>query len=1340
MRKPGDPVAEVGKEDELPAAAGATQGNAPTFQARSPGPFPLSPEQEGIWYLEEAASGTSAYNVTGVLSLPADVAADAVGAALEQLAARHESLRTVFETHDGRPEQRVRPTPAVDFAVLPTAADREQALDQLSLSGMEVFRLAAGPLLRARLIRAGISANVDGPREQLLGLTVHHLICDDWSWNLIAAELEILIAAAASGEPDRRAEPSFRYSDYVAGRQREEDPARIASAVDFWRDQLGTPPPVLDLPILRTRPPVQTHRGAVRRYTLPQAATRRLAEFCQRYGVTTDMTVLTAFGTVMSNAAYQDQVVIGTERAGRDRPEFEHVVGLFARTHAFRLDFSGTPSFADAVQRVKDLLLSARPHQHISFAGLANAVQDEHDPSRTPVFQVMVRTPPAEPLGTRRLLLRAVDLIDPARERQQPVKFDLTLVAREVDGTLAAELEYDASLFEPGEVDAMGLRLIELLAEGTQTPDRPAALLASSPAHPFASPLPASDQPRVSVEFTRWATGTPRNQAVRLPGGHVSYEKLARTVGAIAEALPVRGIVALVGGKHLSSVATLMAGIFAGSVVVPIDEKLPAARQREMATLAGATVVFHAGPGETPAWAGELGLPVRRVTGQEDTPSPSVSARQAPPPEAPAYIFFTSGTAGAPKAVRGDHRGLDHFAAWERSEFSIAPGDRVAQLTTLSFDAVLRDIFVPLSAGATVCLPPPNVTDDVLRLLEWMAAEKVTVVHTTPSILGSWLSLGREARGIDLSRLRLVCLAGEQLTGALVRRFRAVFPDCPAEMVNFYGPTETTMIKTFFRIPGAVSTGVQPIGQPLPGTQLALLGVGGRLCGPGERGEIVIRTPYRAQYLVPEPGDGFRPNPHTGRDDDVLYYTGDLGVQTPDGGIVLTGRRDGLIKVHGIRIHPAEVTTAVVDHPDVAAAHVEALRGDGQTTLAAFVVRRPGADLTADALRSYLTERLGAKAPSRVLFLDRFPLLPNGKINRHALISLGEQESSASGCIEPSTETEAALMRIWKATLQRERLSVDDDFFTVGGHSLLATILLMRIRKELGAELSLRNLLEAPRIDHLAQAIDRMNSTSQEAQATALVTLRPGDRDKEPCFIIHPISGDITCYRTLASKVQTDRAIYAYPAPGLQSGSGYGDLREMAAAYLHEIRTVQPHGPYRFAGWSFGGLIAFEIARQLIFDDEKVVSLILLDTCAPGSRAYEEFGASREERSQAFARDLRYMSDPLEDEEIELLLEPVKENESERITDLRRRFEVFCANSGAVARYRGRRSYLPGTHVVLVRAGAQERPEGMSPALDWEQLLDQPPECVQIPGADHYSLLTPPVVDKVAAMISNWLR
>lgn len=316
MRKPDGPVVEFGgKEDELPAALGAPRGNAPTFQGRSQGPFPLSPEQEQIWYLEQASPADSAYNMTGVLSLPADVSADAIGAALEQLTARHESLRTVFEAHDGRPEQRVRPTPAVDFAVLPTAADREQALDQLSPSSMEVFQLAAGPLLRARLIRAGVSANPHGPREQHLGLTVHHLVCDGWSWNLIAAELEVLIAAAASGQPVSRAEPSFRYSDYVAWRQREEDPVRIASAVDYWRDQLGTPPPVLDLPVRRTRQPIETHRGAVRRYTLPQPATRRLAEFCQRYDVTTYMTVLAAFGTVISNAAYQDQVVIGTENA-----------------------------------------------------------------------------------------------------------------------------------------------------------------------------------------------------------------------------------------------------------------------------------------------------------------------------------------------------------------------------------------------------------------------------------------------------------------------------------------------------------------------------------------------------------------------------------------------------------------------------------------------------------------------------------------------------------------------------------------------------------------------------------------------------------------------------------------------------------------------------------------------------------------------------------------------------------------------------------------------------------------------------------------------------------------
>lgn len=1317
--------------------SGAAPDDAPVLPGQAVGSFPLSPEQAGIWYLEQLTPSASAYNMTGVLSLPADITAGVVRVALERLVARHESLRTVFEERDGQPEQRVLPTAAADLTVLPAAADYERALDQLAASAMEPFRLDEGPLLRGALIATGGAAGGDGPGKQLLGLTMHHLVCDGWSWNLMVADLDILIAAAAAGQPDTLPAPAVRYADYVTWRLRQVETGRLAQAMEFWRDQLGAPPPVLDIPAVRTRPPVQTHRGAVRRYVVPPEVTARLAGFCQRYGVTTYMTVLTAFGLVLANAADDDQVVIGTDSSGRDRPEFEDVVGFFVRTHALRLDFSGTPSFTDAVLRVKDLMLDAHPHQHVPFVALVEAVQAEHDPSRTPVFQVMLRMPPRELGGPRRLLrpARETDRL----EREQPVKFDLTLVVRESDGMLTADLEYNTDLFEPAAADAMGHRFVTLLAEGTRFADRPAALLGAVSPHPFAASLPVAEQPRAGVEFLRRAALTPLDVAVRQEGSHTTYEEFALLATAIARELSDRDVVALVGGKHLQSFAGLMAAILAGAVVVPIDEKLSAARQRQMAVLSDATVVLCAGA-EEPAWGGELGLPVRRVTSQPAAGAAMDWAGPLPPPCSPAFIFFTSGTTGTPKAVRGYHRGLDHFAAWERAEFHVGPGDRVAQLTTFSFDAVLRDIFVPLSAGATVCLPPPDAAADVVRLLEWIAADAVTIIHTTPSVLGSWLTLDQEIRGADLSRLRLICLAGEPLTSELIARFRSVFPECPAEIVNFYGPTETTMIKTFFRVPrqASVARGAQPIGQPLPGTQVAVIGSDGRVREPGERGEIVIRTPYRAEYLVPERGDGFRQNPGTQDPDDLLFYTGDLAVQTADGAIVLSGRRDGLVKVRGIRIHPVEVTAVLTAHPGVAAAHVEAQREGGETFLVAFVVRRQGTSLSADTLRPYLAERLGAKAPSRLLFVDRFPLLPNGKLDRRALMSESAREPSRPRITEPRTKTEAVLLPIWQATLRRERISIDDDFFAVGGHSLLATVLITRIRKALGVELSLRHLLEGPRIEHLAAVIDGDREHSPSPESPSLVTLRDGA--KESCFLIHPIGGDVSCYRALAAKSETDRALRAYASPALQSGQAYADLREMAAAYLHEIRTVQPHGPYHLGGWSLGGVIAFEIARQMSFDDEEIASLILLDSYAPGTRAYEGFDGSPDQLILSFARDLTRHPEPPCEQEIACLLQPAAHDESDRVADLRRRFQIFRAHSLAAGRYRGRRSRLAATRVLLVLAGAQDRPQEMSRTLGWERLLNEPPECVEVPAADHYSLLTPPAVNAVAAAVDGWLR
>ncbi|WP_262062109.1 AMP-binding protein [Streptomyces sp. STR69] len=1313
---------------------------APPADAGEPGgQVPLTAEQEGVWFLEQLAPEAGAYNMAGVLALPGDVAAEQVHGALDRLVERHEALRTAFVVERDRPVQRVLPPGPADFGVLAPATGRDEALARLTAEGARPFVLTGGRPLRARLIRC-----VPDAAEQFLGLTIHHLSCDGWSWDIVLRELDELICAAREERKPVLAAPRLQYADHAVRSRRPGQEARRAAAVAYWRRHLGAPPPVLDLPTSRPRPPVQTHRGSLRPVPVPDGLAARLTEYCRSRGVTPYMVLLAAFGLVLARTADQDEVVLGTDSAGRDRAEAEETVGFFVRTHALRLDLGGGPSFDDAVGRVRELLLASHPHQHLSFSRLVEAVRPVRDPSRTPVFQVMLRMPPSGSPRARRVLRQLSDGELPADAALAPAaKFDLTLVARAEPDRLRLDVEYNADLFDTVLVDAMGRRLVGLLHAALRAPDRPEAVQeAGRPAHPFGAALPGRPQPRVMAEFARQAAAAPDAPALRCADGHIGYGDLAARVAATARRLRPGDVTAIVGGKHPDSITALLAAVQAGAVAVPVDEELPAARQRELAELAGATVVLAAGRDAGPSWCEDAALPVLTVApaptavfgAVPDAPPPGVS----PDPAAPAHVFFTSGSTGTPKAVLGRHHGLDHFAAWERAEFAVRPGDRVAQLTTYSFDAVLRDVFVPLSAGAALCLPPAAAREDALRLLEWLAAEQVSVVHTTPSVVASWLTLGADAAGPDLSALRLICLAGEPLTGELVARLRAGLPSCRAEIVNFYGPTETTMIKTFLRVPEPPGEGTQPVGGPLPETQVAVLGRDGRPCLPYERGEVVIRTPYRAEYL--SGGDrGFRPNPfHRGAaPDDLLFWTGDTAVLRPDGGILLTGRRDAMVKLRGIRVDPAEVSAAVATHPQVADCHVEAHRDAGQVSLVAYVVRVRDAQVSTETLRAHVAERLpAAMLPSLILFLDALPLLPNGKPDRNALLGGrrdGPEAGTAAGPVEPRTPEEARLLPLWRSVLGNDGVGVTDDFFAVGGHSLLATVLITRIRKEFGAAVSLRHLLAAPRVDRLAPALAGLGAGRADGPGGPdgapehqgpLLLLREGRPEAAPLFLVHPMGGDIVCYQPLVRALPAGpRPVHAFRAPGLDGGPVPRDLRELAARYLHELRRLQPSGPYRLGGWSFGGAVAVEMARQLSFDGERTELLVLLDSYAPGSAAYGDAGTSARDDLRAFAEDVGRLTGA-DREGIEAdLLRPPRADDPEPAAELRRRFALFGAHRGCAARHRAATIRLPETRLLLFVAGAQRRPEGTTPSLGWSELLGRAVEPVVVADTDHYSVV-----------------
>jgi amino acid adenylation domain-containing protein len=439
-----------------------------------------------------------------------------------------------------------------------------------------------------------------------------------------------------------------------------------------------------------------------------------------------------------------------------------------------------------------------------------------------------------------------------------------------------------------------------------------------------------------------------------------------------------------------------------------------------------------------------------------------------------AYIFFTSGTTGVPKGVLGCHKGLSHFLNWQRQEFGVGPHDRSAQLTGLSFDVVLRDIFLPLVSGATLCLPPADSDLGPAQILPWLEREKISLLHTVPSLAQTWLV--NVPSEVSFSELRYVFFAGEPLTSELVRQWRDQFPQA-GEIINLYGPTETTLAKYFYKVPDDILGGVQPVGLPLPETQGLILTQDKQLCGPGEAGEIVIRTPFRSLGYINAPEENekrFINNPFNKDSQDVLYRSGDLGRYRLDGSVEILGRLDHQVKIRGVRIEPEEVQVALGQHPAVRQAVVIA-REDvpGEKSLVAYVVSAGEQPPTVSGLNRFLKQRLpDPMRPSAFVMLDAIPLNPNGKVNRQALPAPdGARPELEETFVMPRTPVEEAIAGIWSDLLGVEQVGVYDNFFDLGGHSLIATLLISRMREVFQLELPLRSLFEAPAVAELAELI-----------------------------------------------------------------------------------------------------------------------------------------------------------------------------------------------------------------------------------------------------------------------------
>jgi thioesterase domain-containing protein/acyl carrier protein len=665
---------------------------------------------------------------------------------------------------------------------------------------------------------------------------------------------------------------------------------------------------------------------------------------------------------------------------------------------------------------------------------------------------------------------------------------------------------------------------------------------------------------------------------------------------------------------------------------------------------------------------------------------------------------------------------------------------------------VLRDIFLPLVSGATLCLlEGEDRSPD--RVLPWLAAEAITALHTVPSLAAVWLDA--VPPGLRLPALRWTFFAGEPLLDHLVRRWRAELAPA-AGIVNLYGPTETTLAKCFYRVPDPPAPGVQPVGAALPAAQALVLAAGRRLCAVGETGEIVIRTPFRSLgYLdaAEEDRRRFRPNPFSptcdaaAAEDDVLYFTGDRGRYRADGLLEILGRLDDQVKIRGMRVEPGEVRAVLLRQEGVRECAVVAREDTpGEKRLVAYVVPEMASGFDPAAARQGLERELpDYMVPAAVIVLAALPLTPNGKLDRRALPAPEESRADHLGrYVAPRDRIEFELVAIWENLLGLRPVGVRDDFFEIGGHSLLAMRLVAQIQEHFGRPMPLGALLADPTVEGLAAVLQAGEGALFASPVVALRTA--GSRRR--FFCVHPGGGGVLCYRDLVDRLSPDQPFFGFQARGLDGApvpAAVG-MEELARTYVAAMRQLEPHGPYLLGGWSFGGLVAFEMARQLDAAGEPCAALVLFDTPAPGvpvqlDEVAELVALAGEAGLTVDEDELRRLAPEEQlDHLVALAVASGLLSRDVGAESLRRMIAVYRAHHHAS------RTYSPGVYpgrIAVVRASECLNDEypGLTagaPDYGWGRYCAEPPAVLPVPG-NHLTMVRPPHVEALAGVLTRLL-
>ncbi|MDB6053786.1 MAG: non-ribosomal peptide synthetase [Verrucomicrobiales bacterium] len=1158
--------------------------------------FPLSFAQQRIWFLDQLHPNNPLYNVPSGFRLAGQLDVEALSRSLEAVISRHEILRTIYITNKGTPAQKVLDQWKFTLPVIDLSKEISPELalaERLSSEAKIPFNLAHDLMIRASLFRLK-------PEEHALFINVHHIAFDEWSLEILVKEIGSFYESFLRKQSSSLPELPIQYADFAIWQQEEYANKHTQKQLDYWKKQLQGDLPVLEIRADRIRPAVRTYQGDRERRTLSPQLTANLKKLARQESVTLYILLLSIFKTLLHRYSGMEDIIVGTPISGRSQSEVENLLGFFVNTLAIRSPVGDQASFKEVLAKVRTHVLGAFAHQELPFDKLIEEIHSERNSNQNPLFDIVfaLQNQQKEDFQFASLGLRPIEV------HTHTAKFDLTFVAQDKGDTLHLILEYNSDIFEGPTVGRM-LAHFEALAEGivtnpVQSVGKFSLINAAERSNTFEIwNHTSTDYPKsktVAQLFSEQAKRTPQAIAVQYGEKEISYAELDDRSNQVGSYLRKQGIGpnVLVGVFMERSVEMIVAwlGILkAGGAYVPLDLDYPAERiafmiqDTEMPVILSNESLASRIPQSV---AKILKLDADSAEIKQESKHPVISTATA---ENIAYVIYTSGSTGQPKGVMVPNRGIVRLV-FNTNYVQLSEEERIAQASNSSFDAATFEVWGSLLHGGKLV----GVTKEIMLAPKEFAAflrdEKITSLFLTTALFNQTAAEDPTAFGT----LKNVLFGGEACDPNSVRRVLQSMP--PHRLLHVYGPTEVTTFASWYEVK-TVAEGATtlPIGRPISNTTFHVLdrqlqevpvGMAGELYlgGDGLALGYLRRPELTEQKFIQNPADL----------SEKLYKTGDLVRFLPDGNIEFLGRMDNQVKIRGFRIELEEVESALKSFPGVQEA-VAIVREDvpGDKRLTGYISWKESEESNQDGLKSALKLKMPSyMIPAVIVEVKSFPLTPNGKINRKALPK-PDEATPRQGDETPRSYLETQLHKIWETVLGHSSFGVSDNFFEVGGHSLLAVKLMSQIETTLGKKMPVSVLFQSATIEKLAEAV---RSTGAATRGGCLVEIQPKG-SKPPIFWLHTLGGGggggLFTYRKLAELLGRDQPSYGLVAPPVP----FTSIESMAAHYIEEIRIIQPSGPYQLGGYCFGGVVAYEMARQLEVKGLPVRLLALLDCSLP---------------------------------------------------------------------------------------------------------------------------------------------